>query len=334
MKRRIIWVFSMVLWLLIFSSIFSLWVERTMTPIVTECYPDTTESYAEPKLPLDCLFTGEDGEPVLYQIYEGLAWESGTRVKLVPPQSYTVLDEHIIYYGHGPVIRYSTKELQPGEKAVTASGTEGREELYLAIVTEGVSLRDNPGATVLARKDDAILAGEAGAPSVFMPKRAAAKLFWHQTPSLPSGRVYSLVDVEDFFRALPFAAILPGMMMFALILWAMSFPLLRDLMGNRGQLVRNTCFAAALLVPLVLLNFLRLPPSLLPRDSIVDFSRYLKEFGEIFTHLRHFADAGVTSAQGLLIHAYTQIWIAAGMTALFEALAVFLDLTLDSGKLG
>lgn len=324
MKRRTICVSAMVLWLLVFSTVFSFWVEQTMAPIVTECRPYTAQDSTEPRLDLDCLFAGEDGAPVLYQIFDGLGWESGPRIKSAAPSSYEILDSYIVYFGQEPVIQYSTKELRPGEKAIAADKAGSRKETYLGLCPTSHLRDDLPeNLTVLAQTEGAVLAEELQAPSTFMPKRAVGELFQRQPFALPAEKVYSLVDVEGFFNALPLAALLPSMVLFVLILWVSSFPLLKDLRKNRSRLIMNASLAAAALVVLpVLLNFLRLPPSLLPGDNIADISHYMEEFSEIFESLSIFADAGVSAAQGVLSGAYTMVCISLGIIIISGAAAL------------
>lgn len=321
MKRVTIWACAMLLWFLAFSTIFSLWVERTMMPVVTECYPDTAESYSKPRLPLDCLFPGEDGTLVLYQTFDGLAWESGTRVKLADPASYTVLDEYIVYYGQEPVIQYSTKELRLGEKALADSKAECRKDLYLAIYPEEIRLRDDlrEDITILAQSEGAALL-EAEFPAVFMPKRSAGELFRQEDISL--AKVYSLVDIENFFKGLPLAAFMPGVILFVLIIWILSLPLLKNPIRNRFRLILNSSFAIlALIIVSVLLNFLQFPSSLLPKEIIVDVPYFIEEFREILPLLRSFASENTPVAQAILDLVEARIWGSAMVFALCAGLA-------------
>jgi len=329
MKRNVIYIFAMVLWFLVFSTIFSLRVELLMIPIVTESAPYTTPASTAPRLDLDCLFTDEDGAPVLYQTYEGLAWDAGLRVKMAAPASYTILEDHISYNGLEPVVQYATKELKLGEKIIVAAKTDSRDDLYLAVCPTEVRLQDDlpKNLAVLARTENALLAKESQAPSIFMPKRAVGELFQHQPLMLPDERVYSLADVDSFFGALPLAALLPGIMLFVLILWMFSFPLLKDLQKNCRMLIGNSCLAAAaLLILSVLLHYLRFPSSLLPKDNIVDASHYIRKFSEVFSALRLFADAGEYAAEASLSHAYAMMWFALGITLLCVLLAAVIIL--------
>lgn len=326
MKRYVICAFSMVLWFLIFSTIFSVRAEQLMIPLVTQCAPYTSQTSTEAVLDLDCLFQDEEGLPVLYQTYEGLDWDAGLRVKAVSPMAYTVLEDHISCGALESVIQYATKELRLGEKAAVADSRDRREELYLAVCPTGVRLREDlpENLAVIAQTETALLAGESQAPSVFMPKRTAGGLFQEQPYTLPDERVYSLMDVNDFFEQLPIAALLPGILLFVLLLWIFSFPLLKDLKKNRRcLLLRGGLSALTLPAAWILLRLLNLPSSLLPKNNIVSIAHYTRIFSEIFSNLRSFADAGVSVADAALAHAYRMSFLALGVILLCVFFAMF-----------
>lgn len=326
MKRYVLWAFSIVLWFLIFSTIFSVRTEQLMIPLVTECAPYTSQTSTEAVLDLDCLFQDEEGLPVLYQTYEGLDWDAGLRVKAVSPMVYTVLEDHISCGALESAIQYATKELRLGEKAAVADNRDRREELYLAVCPTGVRLREDlpESLAVLAQAETALLAGESQAPAVFMPKRAAGGLFQEQPYTLLDERVYSLVDVKDFFGQLPIAALLPGILLFVLLLWIFSFPLLKDIEKNRRYLLlRGGLSALTLPAAWLLLRFLGLPSSLLPQDNIVSIAHYARIFSEIFSNLRFFADAGISVADASLAHAYRMSFFALGVILLCALSAIF-----------
>lgn len=326
MKRYVICAYSMVLWFLIFSTIFSVRVEQLMIPIVTECSPYTSQTSTEAVLDLDCLFQDEEGLPVLYQTYEGLDWDAGLRVKAVSPTVYTVLEDHISCGGLENAIQYSTKELRMGEKIAAANPKETRDDIYLAACPTGVRLREDlpESLAVIAQTETALLAEESQAPAIFMPKRAAGGLFQEQPYTLPDERVYSLVDINDFFEQLPIAALLPGILLFVLLLWIFSFPLLKDMKKNRWcLLLRGVLSALTLPAAWLLLRFLNLPSSLLPQNNIVSAAHYIQAFSEIFSNLRFFADASIFAAHASLSHAYRMIFLALGVILLCVISAIF-----------
>ena len=323
MKRKVLWVSSLAVWFLIFSTFFSLRVERWMTPIVTECVPTSSQSSTGARLSLDCLFPDEEGLPVLYQTYEGLGWDAGLRVKQASPL-YTVMEDSIAAGGVDRVVQYASKEFTAGERVTVTDLKATREDLYLAVCPTGVRLREDlpENIEVLAQTENALLARAGQAPQIFMPKQATGELFQRYPFTMPDERVYSLADVDSFFSALPLAALLPGMMVFVLLLWGGSFSFLKDVKNNRVRLLLNGCFmAATLLVLPLLLHFLQFPSSLLPKSSIVEGSHYMREFTEILSSLSHFAAAGVTEAQASLSHAHTMLWVSLGVILLPALLA-------------
>lgn len=324
MKQKVLWVFSMVLWFLIFSTFFSLRVEQWMTPVVTECIPKTSQNSTKAELELDCLFTDEE-LPVLYQTYEGMDWNEGLRVKLVEATGYTVLEDSIQCGALDRVIQYATRDLKIGEKVTILDVTEKREDIYLVICPTGVRLQENvpESVEILGQTGNSLLAKDSEAWQVFMPKQAVGRLFQRQPFTMPDERAYSLADVDDFFSVLPLVALLPGTMIFTLLLWLFSFSLLKNSKKNQSRLALNGGFAAAaLLVLLLLLHFLQFPSSLLPKDSIVDISHYLQEFTEVFDAVRIFAEAGVHEAQVSLSYANSMLWLALGVVFLCVLLGI------------
>lgn len=325
MKRKVLCVSSLAVWFLIFSTFFSLRVERWMTPIVTECVPTSSQSSTGARLSLDCLFPDEEGLPVLYQTYEGLGWDAGLRVKRTAPTVYTVMEDYIVDRGVGRAVQYASKEFTVGERVTVTDLKGDREDLYLAVCPTGVRLREDlpKSVAVLAQTENTLLARAGQAPQIFMPKQAVGELFQRYPFTMPDERVYSLADVDSFFSALPLAALLPGIMLFVLLLWGFSFFFLKDVKKNRSRLLLSGCFVAATLLALpLLLHFLQFPSSLLPKSSIVEVSHYIREFTEIFSSLSHFAAAGVTEAQAVLSHAYTMLWVSLGVILLTVLLAI------------
>lgn len=327
MKRKVLWVSSLAVWFLIFSTFFSLRVERWMTPIVTECVPTSSQSSTGARLSLDCLFSDDEGLPVLYQTYEGLGWDAGLRVKRASPL-YTVMEDSIAAGGVDRVVQYASKEFTAGQRVTVTDLKAVREDLYLAVCPTGVRLREDLPShiTLLAQTGHSVLAAAEQAPGVFFPKQAAGELFQQQPFTPPDQRVYSLVEVERFFSALPLAALLPGMLLLAVLLWGASYPLLASGKKYRRQLCFHGCLGAAALAALpLILSQLELPSSLLPQSCIVDFSHYAEEFTEVFSALKELAGSGLIQAQHTLGHCRAMLWSSLGVVALCLLLgAVFL----------
>ena len=318
MKRKVLWVSSLAVWFLIFSTFFSLRVEQLMLPLVTECAPTFSRDSTTARLPLDCLFPGEGGAPVLYQTYEGLGWDSGLRVTLAPPNGYAVEAESVAS-SLDRVVQYASKGIIPGERVALAGDVEPRQDLYLAVCPTGVRLREDLPShiTLLAQTGHSVLAAAEQAPGVFFPKQAAGELFQQQPFTPPDQRVYSLVEVERFFSALPLAALLPGMLLLAVLLWGASYPLLASGKKYRRQLRFHGCLGVVALAALpLILSRLELPSSLLPQSCIVDFSHYAEEFTEVFSALKELAGNGLVQAQHTLGHCRAMLWSSLGVVAL------------------
>lgn len=325
MKRKVLWVFTLVFWFLVFSTVFSLRVEQWMTPIVTECVPKTPQNSTQAELELNCLFADNEYFPVLYQTYEGMDWDEGLRVKLVEAAGYTILEDSIQCGALERVVQYATRDLKAGEKVTILDNKETRKDLYLAICPTRVRLQDNLSESIeiVGQTENAVLARSSKSPEIFMPKKAVDTMFYRQPFVMPDEQVYSLVDVDAFFSTLPLVAFLPGISIFVLLLWIFSFFLLKNLRENRNRLAMIAGLsAAALFAVSLLLHFLQFPPSLLPKDSIIDTTFYFQEFTEIFSSLRIFAETGIHEAQVSLSHAHSMLWLALGVVVLCALLGV------------
>lgn len=288
MKRFSFCAFALIFWLIAFSTLFSIRVEQWMTPVVS-----VTAMNNNDELPLSCLQWDEEGSH-LFQLEEGSDWSDGTRAREFPPDSYTLLPESIsMQYGYGmEFIQYSTKEIQSGGLVMkNTARTERLSDQWLVF-------QDEASAPSLRQVESA--------EQPFMENREREKL--------EAERLYSLNDVTAFLGALPLLAVLPAEFLFLLGLWTASFLLSKAPRRSPRILGTNILLAGVLLATLpLLLNTISLPSSLLPRDSIVDFSHYSREFSQIFAALRSFAVDGSETASAILMQAHTALWASLGI---------------------
>ena len=77
MKRRVLCIFVLILWGLVFCTMLSVRIEQLMIPEVVLTQAD--ESEPSPHIALDSLFFDDTGMH-LYRPREGTGWETGTRI--------------------------------------------------------------------------------------------------------------------------------------------------------------------------------------------------------------------------------------------------------------
>ena len=298
MKRRVLFIFILIFWMITLSTFLSIRIEEWMMPFIstTETNPKDVNS----EIPADSLFYDDMGMHI-YRTYMGQGWEPGIRVREISQEDYFIIDGKVRFnQGSGEFIQYATRTPRVGEevrKPESAFLTE--DDNWIAVFPDGIpeyELKDDK-MSVEAKTDTSMVvcAPEAAAP--FMEDRARSAVIvekedfeWYE-PHTSS--FYSLGDLRAFMNNIMLLGILAAMMLFTVILWAWSFCLSRNYIKYKKQLIINGSVAAGLLAlsPL-LLHFINLPASLLPQYHITDFPHYTKVFGELFTELNRLTDAG------------------------------------------
>lgn len=87
MKRRVLCIFVLILWGLVFCTLLSVRIEQLMIPEVVLTQAD--ESEPSPHIALDSLFFDDTGMH-LYRPREGTGWETGTRIYEEEINNYSV----------------------------------------------------------------------------------------------------------------------------------------------------------------------------------------------------------------------------------------------------
>lgn len=349
MKKAVLCISALVACFLIFSTIFSLRVERWMVPAVT--LADAREEGIDMVLSLDCLFDTEDG-PTLFAPYEGAAWEAGARARIMEPYSYWLTENRINVIGNSTVIAYATKLPRPDMLVDVIITPTWEPDAWLAVAREDAlpewGTLDRRAAIQTQTSREALITLEK-APTPFMEKRAwtmapmakheddltawadetghvdketvdwAAVEASRQRPP----RFYSMNDFKLWLAQIPKIGLMLGSILASLALWAFSCALAGDPQRNRRRLALNGgLLALSLGAVTVLLFATELPSSLLPVAHVMDFEHYSQEFSNIFGALDNLAAAGDPTAAELAATANAQIWLAIGLGAALLLLAV------------
>lgn len=317
MKKKVIFLFAFLFWVLAVCTLLSLRIENLMTPQVA-----LVDEYANMSaLPGDCLFTDETG-PHLFTVVEGSGWSSGTRTREVQPEDYLLDEDRIALYTYGDPVQYATKQPQDGYPVRVLKFSQKANDHWV-VCSDGTlnAPKNTRETTVEQTSGDAALLAVQGMPSPFMLNRVKSTLAekWNSPPERLT--IYSLNDVESLLSTLPLLAVLLVSLLIPLTLWAYSCRLAKRPRKNRTALLVNGGLAAACFAVLpLLLNAIKLPSSLLPQDNIFDFGYYSKEFSEIFGALQGFAANGNETAAVALSQARTTLW--ASLTIMLSGAAL------------
>lgn len=323
MKKKGILALLLVLWVLLFNTFFALRVEVLMTPRVTTTEPRTTATSIGTVVSLDCQFWDDGGGSVLYQVYDGMVWESGTCVRILNPEQYTVMEKDIPVIAFTTLVQYATKPPRAGEPVDIVTERNRQDDVWLAVYPEKVWGMKSLGKNIAveAQSDAAVLLSVKDSEQPFMEKRAITaisepEIFTMENTMMggPQISVYSLSEVDKFFGQLPVLAALIAMFFAFLILWIHSCFLARNLRKNRKYLTVNAAIAAVLTIALPLcINALNFPSSLLPQNNIAEYGHYSNEFSQIFSALETFAAEGSQAAMDTVAHSKQMLFLSMGV---------------------
>lgn len=317
MKRRVLCIFVLILWGLVFCTMLSVRIEQLMIPEVVLTQAD--ESELSPHIALDSLFFDDTGMH-LYRPREGTGWETGTRIYEEEINNYSVGENQLDLKFFGSYVRYASKPLRSGDEISIKSDLENRDDTWLAIFPEGIPQLSGV-LTPTAEAENALLFNVTDTPQPFMADRAKSTILpVTELANENAGSFYSLSDVKSFLSQLPLLAALLALSLFVLILWVYSFVLSRRAKENRAKLIFHGVLGvlALLAVPLIL-QHIALPSSLLPQYRITDAAYYMREFGEIFSALNILAKSSRESTELLQYAGKMQ-----AMTLVIVGLGIFL----------
>lgn len=338
MKRRVLFIFILIFWMITLSTFLSIRIEEWMMPFIS--ITATNDKDVNKEIPADSLFYDDMGMHI-YRTRNGQGWEPGLRVWEVDQSDYFIIDGKVRFnqWG-GEFVQYATRTLRVGEEVrQPESAFLTADDNWVAVFPEGIpeyELQETK-MSVEAKTDTSMIvcAPEAAAP--FMEDRARSTVIvekedfeWYEPHT---SNFYSLGDFESFMKNLLLLGVLAAAMIFIVILWAWSFLLSRDYMEHKKLLIINGSVGAGLLAlsPL-LLHFINLPASLLPQYHITDFPHYAKVFGELFTELNQLTDAGSEIAAAAIKYAELSsvvFFVILALGAVLGIVAIIAEVTLE-----
>ena len=317
MKRKVLCFFSLLLILLVFFTIVSPKVEDEMYTLVDA---RKGEGKGNRNLSVGTIaIVWENSNDRLFNIVEGDGWESGLRLAEIPSAYFDRYESHV-ELGAGTEYWYvysASREPVLGS-AVSVVETERGEDTYLLWHPEYILNLDRlPNSMdVIAHEGNAALISNWGATFPFFEHN-----IWYTLKGKIGNelRVYSLHDVQQFVRALPWVTGIASVLIVCLLLWAASFllPFRKSVLWVNGFLIAGILGS----LPWLTSKF-DLPASLMPKESILDISHYQQTFERIFSSLEKL---GSNMLQGTLSMAISTCTVVLSLALLLTALIITVE---------
>ena len=317
MKRKVLCFFSLLLILLVFFTIVSPKVEDEMYTLVDA---RKGEGKGNRNLSVGTIaIVWENSNDRLFNIVEGDGWESGLRLAEIPSAYFDRYESHV-ELGAGTEYWYvysASREPVLGS-AVSVVETERGEDTYLLWHPEYILNLDRlPNSMdVIAHEGNAALISNWGATFPFFEHN-----IWYTLKGKIGNelRVYSLHDVQQFVRALPWVTGIASVLIVCLMLWTACFlfPLRKGALWVNGLLIAGSLGS----LPWLTTKF-DLPASLMPKESILDISHYQQTFERIFSSLEKL---GSNMLQGTLSMAISTCTVVLSLALLLTALIITVE---------
>ena len=299
MKKTVLCIFSLVLFLLVACTILCAEIEDTM--MTHAIVKQESGMEFEVKLQPSSIFEDMMGTH-LYELTEGVGWNTGLRAVEVPESYYNAESLSCSSFGKWEYIMSASRQPREGERIMVWAlqrDLTREEDTYLlyypmgildfeAMVEEGyISEYDYEkvmsGLEIVEQNELSMLVRVERGTLPYTEQMAKTEL------SALEGydwRIYRIKDVEKLLSSLPLIALVIIAVAFPIALWAYTCWLSRKEEENATLIKINAgVIAGMLIVLLILMKIIDLPPSLMPLDNIFDMAHYSQTFGTIFSLL-------------------------------------------------
>lgn len=289
MKRRVISVGVLGVWILLVCTVLSEKIEEMMTVrfVLAKVKETEKDGVFWWTLPSDALAEGENGK-VLYKAVRKEGWEEGLRAEELDQMMYQEDGENLLFSSepYEQHVRYASRQITEGDLLeICVQKTEGEDSLLITDPKgDSLQLKTGEDYRVEETADGAALVVTEGL-QPFLESQARSRF-----EVSDGGRVYSLGDFKQLCRSLPLLAGMAVVLLASLFLWSCCFRMLKDLYRNRFWIAVDT--GAGLLLFwlfLKLVGLLSLPYSLLPEKNILDFGHYIGETRAVLGRLEAFS---------------------------------------------
>ncbi len=286
MKRRILCLFSLVLYLMAACTILSAKIEEEMTTLVQiEKKTSSKQTGRSMELNSRSLFIDETGDH-LYEVKEGTGWESGLRAYEVPSFGLDVMASRVSLYGVRDYVfvRSASRQPQDGELAVVVEEFETIHDQVLLYYEDGIpKVRDFPAGTeLIGETENAFLLDVPECSSPFFPHAMKTQAVVTDM----ADRIISLTEAERFLNELPKVGKVVVILIAGIILWGVSCFLGICAKKYKILIWLNIGLITVLLFYLqYTLGTIDFPASMLPKQNILELSYYKSTINLIVTNM-------------------------------------------------
>ena len=321
MKRKVLCVFSLIAYLLIFCTLFAPMAEREMAVQVELKHLTGSKNY-NPQLGAYCsLWWEEEG---LFQVVDGKGWSVGKRAALVAPIYYSVIKD---FYGTPVsitmhpgteyyIILSASRAPHDGDLVEPVETVDSVGEKLVLYFPEGGSVLDlQSNFTVLKTGEQGVLLDTKRTKLPFFEHRMYQSLIGRvsyggdlfvedpadakalmEDISLENFRIYSLTDAQSFLEQLPLLASMIALLLTGVVLWGGTWWLSRR-EGKKAPIFGNIALLLLTLAAMLpITKAIDLPASFMPTYSILDVGHYVKEFQNLFTAMASYGDTALSAA--------------------------------------
>jgi len=219
MKRKVLCIFSLIAYLLLFCTCLAPTVEREMATLadVKVIKAKTTTNSALPAYAAQW-----DQMQGLFHIVEGSGWTTGPRVEQIPDQYYSISHSHITLHPGTPyaLILSASRTPKEGDRVESVETKESPGEKLIVFCPKGIlavaPLQNN--FTVLRQGEKTILLDTMSIKMPYFEHRMKNALVDRITAE--QLRIYSYSDAKSFLSQLPLVAVLGALLLFGLTVWA------------------------------------------------------------------------------------------------------------------
>lgn len=302
-KKRVVYIFSLILYLLIVCTVVSQKIEtemRTQAEVSARRHYRVGENAFS--VSEDAVFRAEDGI-YLYEVVDGNGWTEGEVFAEISAERWGMSGAGKCYIANDrnyTIVENASRVPKAGEK-VEIVKIPGRTDDYIPFTDQYLiyypkGMPDNfilpDDSKIVLKSDKALLLDMGDIVYPFFERRAKQM---SDSLEYEECRIFSVTEIGEFLEQLPRVAVLAVYLLFPILFWGCSGMLLKDVSKYRAVLLFNAGMTAFFLfVAARLLVFIDFPASMLPPDNIFDIQHYVQEFRMILQAQRELEMPGNT----------------------------------------
>ena len=287
MKRSVLCVFLLILYLLLVCTMLSAKIEEEMATLV-QVERRTSSKGTGRTMTLDfrAVFTDSEGDH-LYEVREGEGWSHGLRAYEVTGFSLDFMQGVVTLYGPRDYsfVKSASRQPKDGELVKIVEEFEMGKDTYLYCYKYGVpeELDMPPYLTVVGQSESALLIENSEGTFPFLPHTAKT---WTVTTDA-ANRVFSLTEAEMFLNELPKVACVFAIIFVGVGIWLVSccLNIRKCKIASLGWL-NITLVIVSLCVVQWALKGIDLPASILPSNNIFQWDYYWAEYSVMIDELK------------------------------------------------